>query len=225
LTYTLAWGDGATETITGVRTFTRGHTYAAPGTFTVTVTAPDATPATQTVTVRVPAPVLSGTNTNLTLALQISRLVAGATYRVQWGDTQEQTITAQGTDTTLTHTYAAPGPSTVTVTPALGDAATLTVDMQYVSVAAPTLTVTPVTAHVYAEVRADFGGLIPSLTYTLDWGDGQRDTVTGAASGQKTHTYPRAGTYAVSLKATQSPAATTSVTITQPVPVVTGTST
>ncbi|WP_189071030.1 PKD domain-containing protein [Deinococcus radiotolerans] len=225
LTYTLAWGDGATETITGVRTFTRGHTYVTPGSFTVTLSTQGAAPVTQTVTVRVPAPVLSAVNTNLTLSVQVSRLVKGATYRVQWGDTQEQTLTAAGSDTTLTHSYAAPGSYTVTVTPDLGDAVSLTVDMQYVSVAAPTLTVTPVTATVYAEVRADFSGLIPSLTYTLDWGDGQRDTVTGVAAGQQTHTYPRAGTYAVSLKAPQSAVAMTGVTITQPVPVVTGTST
>ncbi|WP_084046238.1 PKD domain-containing protein [Deinococcus hopiensis] len=225
LTYTLAWGDGSTEAVTGVSTFTRVHQYALPGTFAVTVTSPDAPPAQQSVTVRVPAPVLGTTSTNLTLTLQLGRLVKTAAYRVQWGDAQEQTLTAQSTETTLSHTYAAPGTYTVTVTPELGDAASVPVTLQYVSVDAPVLSVTPSSANVYAEVRSDFRGLIPSLSYTLDWGDGQRDTITGVTEGQKVHTYPQAGTYTVSLKAPQSPAATAPVTVTQPVPVVTATST
>ncbi|WP_456832924.1 PKD domain-containing protein [Deinococcus sp. UYEF24] len=217
LTYTLNWGDGATEPVTGAATFTRTHQYAKPGTFTITVTSSDTPPVSQLVTVKVPAPVLNATAVNLDATLRLSRLVPAATYRVQWGDNQEQPLTAQTSETTLTHTYAAPGTYTVTVTPTLGDAGTTTLNVRYASVTAPTLSVTPVTASVYTEVRADFGGMIAALSYTLDWGDGQREVITGLTTGTRTHTYTTAGTYTVSLKAPESPAAIVPVTITQPV--------
>ncbi|WP_456832249.1 PKD domain-containing protein [Deinococcus sp. UYEF24] len=219
LTYTLNWGDGVSEPLTGATTFTRTHQYAAPGTFTVTVTSPDAPPVSQPVTVRVPAPLLNATNTNLDATLRLSRLVQGATYRVQWGDGQEQPLTAQTPETTLTHTYAAPGTYTLTVTPTLGDAGTTTLNVRYASVAAPTLSVTPVTASVYTEVRADFGAMVAALSYTLDWGDGQREVITGLTTGNRVHTYTTAGTYTVSLKAPESPATIVPVNVTQPVPV------
>ncbi|WP_407572564.1 PKD domain-containing protein [Deinococcus altitudinis] len=224
LTYTLNWGDGATEPVTGAATFTRTHQYAKPGTFTVTVTSPDAPPVSQPVTVRVPAPLLNATNTNLDVTLRLSRLVQGATYRVQWGDGQEQPLTAQTPETALTHTYAAPGTYTLTVTPTLGDAGTATLNVRYASVAAPTLTVTPVTASVYTEVRADFGAMTAALSYTLDWGDGQREVITGSTTGTRVHTYITAGTYTVSLKAPESPAVIVPVTVTQPVAMLTVTS-
>ena len=219
LGYTLAWGDGVAEAVTGAATFSRDHQYALPGTFSVSVASPGAPPVQRTVTVRVPAPLLTATNLNLALTLQLSRLVRTTAYRVQWGDGQEQTLTAQTPDASLTHTYAAAGTYTVTVTPEQGDAASVTVNVQYVSVDAPTLKVTPASAPVYAEVRADFSGLIASLSYTLDWGDGQREVISGVSSGQKVHSYTTAGTYTVSLKAPQSPAATGTVVIIQPVPV------
>jgi PKD repeat protein len=218
LNYTLNWGDGSTEPVTGAATFTRTHQYAAPGTFSVSVEYADSPPAQQTVTVRVPTPVLSATNTNLDATLRLSRLVRGGTYRVQWGDGQEQSLTAQTPETALTHTYAAPGTYTLTVTPALGDPGSVTLNVRYVTVAAPTLSVTPVSAVVYDSLRADFGGLVASLSYTLDWGDGQREVITGLSAGNRVHTYTTAGTYAVSLKAPESPAATVTATITQPVP-------
>lgn len=224
LTYTLNWGDGSTEPVTGVSTLTRTHSYAAPGTFTVTLTYAGLPPVQQTVTVRVPAPILSGINDNLTLNLQLSGLVTTATYTVAWGDGQQQSLTATAPTASLTHTYATAGAYTVTVTPALGNPATLSVNVQIVSVPAPILTVVPLTANVYTDVKADFSGLTAVLSYTLDWGDGVREDITGVTGGQRTHSYARAGTYPVNLKAPQSPAATVSVTISQPVPVLTVTS-
>ena len=217
LTYTLNWGDGTTEPVTDAATFTRTHQYAAPGSYSVSVRYADSAPVQQTVTVRVPAPVLNAINTNLDATLRLSRLVQAATYRVQWGDGQEQSLTAQTPETTLTHTYATPGTYTLTVTPTLGDAGTVTLNVRYASVAAPTLNVTPVTASVYTEVRADFGAMTAALSYTLDWGDGQREVITGLTVGTRVHTYTGAGGYTVSLKAPESPAATVPVTITQPV--------
>ena len=224
LTYTLNWGDGATEPVTGAVTFTRTHQYAAPGSYSVSVRYADSAPVQQTVTVRVPAPVLNATNTNLDATLRLSRLVQAATYRVQWGDGREQPLTAQTPETTLTHLYATPGTYTLTVTPTLGDPASVTLDVRYVSVAAPTLNITPVTASVYTEVRADFGAMTAALSYTLDWGDGQREVITGLTVGSRVHTYTGAGSYTVSLKAPESPAAIVPVTVTQPVATLSGSS-
>ncbi|WP_185974833.1 PKD domain-containing protein, partial [Deinococcus detaillensis] len=225
LTYTLDWGDGVNEPVTGVRTFTRTHQYAKPGTFSILVKYADAPPVQQTVTVNVPTPVLSATNLNLNATLRLSRLSPAATYRVQWGDGQEQPLVAQTSDAVVLHTYSAPGTYTITVTPALGDPSSVTLNVKYVSVDAPVLTLTPITASVYDVIKADFSALIPALSYTLDWGDGQREVITGLTVGTRVHTYTVAGSYTVSLKAPESPAAIKTVTVTQPLATLTATST
>ncbi|WP_189075131.1 PKD domain-containing protein, partial [Deinococcus sedimenti] len=61
LTYTLTWGDGSSSVVSGVAADTLTHTYARPGTYTLTLATPGATSVTTTVTLSVPTPTLSVT--------------------------------------------------------------------------------------------------------------------------------------------------------------------
>ena len=210
LIYTLDWGDGTTETITGSTTAQKTHTFSKLGTYTVTLGSPETTPATTTVTVGVPAPAATATGSGLTASLNLSNLLPDYRYTVNWGDGTTDTLTATGSTAALTHPFGKPGTFTIQVTPEGGPPVTTTVTLTAPS---PLLSVTPTAATIRQTVTANASNLVPSLTYTLNWGDGATETITGSAATQKTHTYAAPGTYTVILTATEIAPVNTTVTV------------
>ncbi|SMB97505.1 PKD domain-containing protein, partial [Deinococcus hopiensis] len=220
LTYTLDWGDGTTETITGSPTAQKTHTYSTPGTYAVSVSAPGTAPAATPVTVGVSAPTATGTVSGLTASLNLGNLLGDYSYTVDWGDGTTEPLTATAATATLSHAYSQPGTFTVQVTPRGSTPVTTPV-----TVNAPNsvLTVTPSAPLIRQTVTANLSSLVPALTYTLDWGDGTTETITGSTATQKTHTYSAPGPYTVTLNAPNTTPAATTVTVGVGTPTATGT--
>ncbi|GGS03882.1 hypothetical protein [Deinococcus sedimenti] len=216
LTYTLDWGDGtAAETITGTPTAQKVHAYAQPGTSTITLTSPGTTPVTATVSTTVPTPTVSATSSTLTTMLNLENLLSGYAYSITWGDGTTEALTPTAATAQLTHTYAQPGKVTIGVTPQGGVTVTTTATL---SAGTPTLTVTPSSAQIRQTVTATLSGLVPAVTYALDWGDGTTETLTGTATAQRTHTYAMPGTSTVTLTSASTTPVTATVTTTVPAP-------
>ncbi|GGL07931.1 PKD domain-containing protein [Deinococcus radiotolerans] len=215
LTYTLDWGDGTTDPVTGSTGTQKTHTYAQPGPFTVTLTAPGVAPVTATLTVTVPVPTLNASVTDLTVTLNAGNLLSGHPYAVAWGDGATETLTPTAATAQLTHTYAQPGTVTIQVTPQGAPPVTTTVSLNAPNSA---LTITPSVIPLQQAVTARLSTLVPALTYTLDWGDGTTDTITGSTDAQKTHTYAQLGTFTVTLSAPGTAPSTANVTVTVPAP-------
>ena len=230
LTYTLDWQDGMLEAVTGVDTAPRTHTYAAAGPKTVTLSGPNVTgapaapPVTAAIMVTVPTPVMALTGSNVTATLRVTRLALGTTYTVEWEAGKPEPFTATAASATLTHTYASPGMYAVRVTPAGGAAVTQSITLIRSTAPAPGLIVQPTAAGVYSPVVATLSGLLPDLTYTLNWDDGPPVTIIGGAPLRFEHTYATPGNYTVTIGAPVTPKTTQGVTVTVPVPTFTVTS-
>jgi len=221
LVTTLNFGDG-TSPQSGS---TGGHTYAAAGTFTVTLTATDAAnnvaTATKTVTV--------GSTTAPTCTLAVAPasgpapLAVTATGACSGTNTIASTTLNFGDGTIAnassgTHTYAQAGVFTVTVTATdtfgLSGSATKTVTVGSNVAPTCTLTVAPVSGPAPLAVTATgaCNGTNTIATTTLNFGDG---TIANASSG--THTYAQAGVFTVTVTATDtfglSGSATKTVTV------------
>ena len=167
------------------------HTYAAPGTYDVTLTVTDASggsnSATQQVTVTAPIQANFAAQPN-NLDVQFTDQSTGAitSYAWQFGDggTSDQQNPA--------HTYAAPGTYTVTLT--VGDASGATnTATQQVSVSAPveanfTAQVTDLTVQFTSTSTGDIA------QYNWNFGDGNTST-----EQNPTHTYAAPGSYPVTL--------------------------
>ena len=202
---TLRWdlGDGAVATGVGIR-----HTYAAPGSYPVTLTVTDDRGGVDTV-VRAVAAVAPNVPPTARLATAVDDLAVtldasgstdpdGTVTAVRWDHGDGTTSTG----TTTRHTYAAPGDYIVrvTVTDDRGgsatEARTVTVLAPNVApVAAPQVQSVDLRATLDATASSDADGTIAS--YRWDHGDGS--TSTGPTT---THTYAAAGTYTVTLTVT-----------------------
>jgi len=223
-TYTLDWGDGTTDEVTAGSPTTT-HTYTLPGVYPVILSAPSVPPAQQVVTVTAPAPTFTVTPSTVATGAMVTATAANLspalTYTLDWGDGTTETLT-ESASATKTHVYTAPG-----VFPVILSAPGVTPITRTVTVTAPTptLTVTPSTVITGAVVTAIAANLVPGLTYTLDWGDGTTDTLTGSASGTKTHAYKAPGTFPVTLSAPGVTPAQQVVTVTALPPTLTTTPT
>jgi endoglucanase len=199
--YSYAWdlGDGSTATGT-----TANHTYAAAGHFTVTLTVKDSAgktaTATQAVTVgaglgatiTAPSSIIAGTAATFTGA-GTGGTGTYSSYSWNFGDG-----TAAVTSAKPSHTFAATGTFTVTLTvkDSSGKTATATKGVMVGAALSTSFTVTP--ASPIAGVAATFTsaptGGSGSYTYAWAFGDGGTSTV-----AKPSHTYAVGGPYTVTL--------------------------
>lgn len=203
VSYTLDWGEGSPETVTGNGTATRTHLYRAPGTFAVRLSAPGLAPVVQPVTVGLPqaGPGLTVTPSFVTVGESVTASVTGPAtgFQIQWGDGSVSPASAN-----VTHTYTAPGTFVVRLvrgeTPVPGVApVVVNVLPAAATVPAPTLAVNPLNVLPGESVEATAGNLVAGTTYTLDWGDGTQEGVTGSGTARRTHAYAKPGVYVVRL--------------------------
>ncbi|UDY36949.1 PKD domain-containing protein [Dermatobacter hominis] len=216
-----AWSFGDGQTGSGV---TSSRTYAAAGTYTVTLTVTDDDGATASTTRQVGPTAPPPTNqpptasfttscTDLTCSVDATGSADAdgtiASYAWSFGDGQT------GSGVTSSRTYAAAGTYTVTLTVTDDDGATASTTRQVGPTAPPptnqpptasfTTSCTDLTCSVDATGSADADGTIAS--YAWSFGDGQ--TGSGVTSSR---TYAAAGTYTVTLTVTDDDGATASTT-------------
>ncbi|MFC4455203.1 PKD domain-containing protein [Deinococcus sonorensis] len=206
LTYQLDWGDHtAPEAVTGAAGRTLTHRYATPGTYTVQLRAPGVTDVTAPVSVTVPPANVDVTAQGLAVTAQLTALEPSLTYTLDWGDQHTTPVTGAAAQT-LTHAYALPGTYTVRLTsPGVVPVVRPVVvqaDPARLIVLSPDLTAT-----------ATLSGLLPAAVYTIDWGDGQQQQLSGAAERTVTHRYAATGQYTVTLTTPGQPPVTTSVVV------------
>jgi PKD repeat protein len=218
--YTFSFGDG---TVVGPQlSATATHTYTAGGTYTVTVTVTDSSGATATtaqgVTVGAPVAALSVSPSAGEAPVLVTASASASTdpigisgYTFNFGD---GTIVGPQSGATTSHTFAAAGIYTVslTVTDSSGSSSTA---LQAVTVGAPvaalsvspTSGVAPLLVTANASASADPIGI---SGYTFTFGDG---TVVGPQlSATATHTFTAGGVYAVTVTVTDSSGATATAT-------------
>lgn len=232
--YAWTFGDGGTSTTTNP-----SRTYAAVGTYTVTLTVTDvwgrSATATRIITIEEPATntaptavIASGTCTTTNTTCTMSG--AGSSdpdtaagdairnYVWSWGDGTPDTT---GTSASQSHVFPTPGTYTVTlrVLDKWGRASS-SVTTSVTTAAEPAGNAGPVvvfnqptciarTCSVSSAGTVDADGGIRN--YTWKWGDGTGDTVTTSTNTQN-HVYAAAGTYTITLVATDNWGRTTTVT-------------
>jgi PKD repeat protein len=201
--WSISWGDGAVDTLAGDAT-SATHTYADPGTYTISATATladgtsyDVSPLTVTVST---APAISGAGSAVdgstyTLGLSGDGLSG---WSISWGDGAVDTLA--GDATSATHTYADPGTYTISAAATLADGSTYQAGPLSVTVSAA-----PVAPSISgAGSVAEGAGYTLSLSgdglsgWSVSWGDGVVDTLAGSATSA-THAYADGpNTYSIS---------------------------
>ena len=214
-TWTVNWGDGSQDSYNGTPA-TAEHVYSAAGTRPITVTAIDEDGSytwNHSVTV-VAARAISGAagvNEGSTYTLSLGRGATGlpaiANWTISWGD--GTTSTVANNPTTTSHIYADNGSYTISAVAtdvAGGDRPAGNTLSVTVADVAPTVQLTTSSLSVTegdpdgftVRVGVTDPGTDTVLSYTLDWGDGTTEVVSGAID-QASHVYADAGTYLVSV--------------------------
>lgn len=198
-----AWDFGDGTTGSGVKP---AHSYTRGGQYTVTLTVTDSGNQTdsvsQSIAVENPAPAAAFTSnaTGRSAGFTAADAGAGATYTWNFGDG------AAGTGQRPTHLYGRDGDYTVRLTVTSPDGATASVNQQLrVTNAAPAAAFTTSAAGLTAAFDASGSTDVEAAPagYAWTFGDG-----TSGSGVTVNHTYPRAGTYSVSLVVTDSDGAT-----------------
>lgn len=218
------WGDAATAgSSPGDGTTTISHTYAAPGTFTVTVVDPDDQTSTASQQVTVPwGPTMTTAATvsdpdKMSTTVTVNNYSAGA-VTIDWGDASTDSTNPGDGTTTSTHKYDDDGTYTITATddtdPTRSTTATVTVP--YAGSPALTLSVVesapPGSPRRKVTATWDNQGQGP---VNLTWAVGDTPTQQ-AESGTLDHTYLADGTYTVRVTDVSLPSRTTAVVVTVP---------
>jgi PKD repeat protein len=219
--YRFDFGDGTPAVTTTAPTASAQHTYAVAGVYTISLTATDtggytSAPATASVTVNGAPTARLSVTLAASPALTVNADASASTdpdpmpiasYRFDFGDGTPAIITTAPT-ATAQHTYAAVGTYTVRVTETdaggLTSAATagVTVDipptarLSVAQAASP-----PLTVSADASASTDTDGT-PIASYRFDFGDGTSAVTTTAPAATAQHTYATAGSYTVTLIAT-----------------------
>ncbi|WP_406832168.1 PKD domain-containing protein [Pedococcus sp. KACC 23699] len=210
--YSWTFGDGATASGATVN-----HTYAAPGSYVVTLTVADpqgATAATtQTVTVVNAPPTAAFTTSAAALAVTVDASPSSdpdgtvSSYAWDFGDG------STGTGRTTTHTYSVAGTFPIKLTVADDSGATATVTRSITVLPANQAPVAAFTASAAGDLTASMdasGSSDPDGTIAgYAWAFG--DSTTGSGR-MVTHRFPAPGTYSVVLTVTDDRGATTSAT-------------
>lgn len=217
--YVFNWGDGSVEPVPDGRTATLTHTYARPGTFQVMVSLSDARPVVArasivinplTCQLDVPAEITLGSVTNA----KVSGLPPGRSFELRWGDGNSDPFTSSGTGSaSLNHTFEKVGNYLVAVFDRETGVCRASIR---VTVPIPTLEVNPNTTTIARPVDVKAGNLLPALTYTLEYGDGDKEDLSGKTLSSSKHTYAKPGTYTLRLSYPGGPPVTATVTITLP---------
>ncbi|TSA87491.1 hypothetical protein FNU79_03140 [Deinococcus detaillensis] len=197
---TLDWGDGSVVPVSGVGQATLKHAYTGAGVYVVKLNTGN-TPVVASITIRAPTPTLSLDPSPASIGQQVTasmgNLVPSFPYSLDWGDGTVVPVSGGSGSATAKHAYTLPGVYVVKLS--ADGVAPVTVTL---NVTAPTATLSldPNPALVGQTVTASIGSLVPSLTYSLDWGDGSVVPVSGGnGSASAKHAYPAPGTYLVKL--------------------------
>ena len=202
LTYEWSWGDG---TANGAGA-TASHTYLLTGTYLVNLTVTDAFGASATTQQSVTVSPLVGPTASFTYAVTGLTVDAnasgssgtGLTYSWDWGNGD---VTNGGLVATASHTYAAAGNHTVTLTVTDASLATDS-DAQVVTANRAPVVASFTTQAVSTDAWANATASDPdghAIDYTIAWGDGTTSTAANLSSVSLTHAYASGGTYTVTL--------------------------
>ncbi len=218
ISYTLIWGDGSSDPISGVTTASISHTYANASTYAVKLTATGIAPVIQSITVKPPLPTLDLSPNPATVgdlvSANITNLNAAVNYSLNWGDGSSETIGGTA-NITSQHAYAAPGTYSVQLS---APGSVPVISSITITIPTPTMTVTPSSVTVGQAVTANIGNLVSIVAYNIDWGDGSSDPVGGAVTAAPTHVYASNGTFTLKLTTTGIAPVISSVTVTIPTP-------
>ena len=211
--WTIDWGDGSTQNLAGAAN-SATHRYLDDGNYTITVTATDedgTVSATRTVTVNnvAPIPVLVGAGTTqetgytLTVASVDPGPLDSAAWLIDWGDGSTSTLNGRGG--TLTHVYFDDGNYTITATVTDDDGGSNQTTLNLVVLNSdPTgsisgqATVAEAAEYTLTLSASDVAG--DTVTWLVDWGDGQSSPL-NAAAGTLTHVYADDGDYTITATA------------------------
>lgn len=214
VTYSLAWGDGSTDSISGQTKIKLSHAYSSAGIKQVKLSYLGGAPIIVPITVTLPTCTLELTPNPVNLGASFTAkalgLPSGLDVTLNWGDGSQnaQTVKADGTFSD-THNYAKVAVFTVKVVYATSGAVAGTVLCQgVVSVQVPsaveTLNANPSTPKANQTVKLEMGNLLkdPLYAYQLDFGDSTSEAVSVKADGTASvlHTYPAVKVYVVTLR-------------------------
>jgi PKD repeat protein len=243
VSYRFDFGDGTAAVTTTSPTASSQHTYAAAGTYTASLIVTDSggrisAPATASVTFVPEAPPTARLSLSQLASPALTVRADGsastdpdptpiATYRFDFGDGSAP-VTTNAPTSTAQHAYVTAGTYTVTLiatdTGGFASApATASITVQAEQIPVARLTVSQVVPTPALTVRADGSTSTdpdhtPIASYRFDFGDGTAAVTTTAPTAIAQHTYAAAGTYIVSLVATDtggnpSAAVTASITV------------
>ncbi|AZI44471.1 hypothetical protein EHF33_16275 (plasmid) [Deinococcus psychrotolerans] len=222
--HSLDWGDGTTDQVNGVGQASLKHIYKTASLYVVKLNA-GGPPVIANITILDPTaceisadpnPAQIGKNVDIVVKFTGS---AGSKYGIDFGDSGVNNFGAPNNKVaSFKHTYQQAGAQVVVVSD-LGTQRPLCRLVVNVAAPTPTLSLDPNPALVGQTVTASIGSLVPSLTYSLDWGDSSVVSVSGGnGSASAKHAYPAPGTYLVKLTADGVAPVIVNVSVRPPVP-------